>query len=394
VVINAVGTVNGAEREVETIHEYTTFTSQHAVLTEDDLELKGSAEVLDDYAFVHSNSDILVTGQTQVDQTVSASGDITIQGVDAQLLGTPDILIGQPRVDIPYINPLDFRDDATIILTWDCKVLNALGTQIATADTNNKYRGWNCNQGTNLWTMGSAAGGPNPLGPLSAFYYVEGNVQVGSSSSDHSAFASTCSRDPVIIYGDVVSGSPTVTNLSDLELNDAQVAMSVSGAGIPGGTNVQSIDFLANTLTLSQNANLSGTNVELTLLDTSYCWKVTIVAEGNIVIGGDFDMQPYAPPLLFLAGNDLSLRGQASQSLDGLAAAHQEVDISGSMRLEGSVIAENGYWAAGQQVTTNRQVVDLVATNSISGQGQVVKKNESNTPFAKLVELAWRELVD
>ncbi len=186
-----------------------------------------------------------------------------------------------------------------------------------------------------------------------------------------------------------------MTGLTNADLEYLLPGMLVTGEGIAPGTSLAAINYRDDLLTLSQNATNSFDNVSLTLStgQPSYCWKVSIVAEGNIQIGGDFDMQPYKPPLLFLAGNDLSLKGQAAQTLDGLVAAHQEIEFAGQMNMVGSVIAENGYHAPGQQVTANRVVNDIVAANAITGTGLLRKANEADTVWFELTREAWRELV-
>lgn len=78
------------------------------------------------------------------------------------------------------------------------------------------------------------------------FYISEHNLDIESS---------------LIITGNTVSGSPTVSNLSTTA--NVYPGMSITGTGIPGSTTISSVG--STTLTLSANASATNTGVSLTV---------------------------------------------------------------------------------------------------------------------------------
>ena len=134
-------------------------------------------------------------------------------------------------------------------------------------------------------------------------------------------------------------------------------------------------------------------------------WPITIVTEGNIELQGNPVFVPWGsvPPndtgdavaneILFLAGNDIEVRGTAGATTTGIIAAHMEVSMSGNVNHTGSVLAENGLHGMGQEVTTGQAITDLAWGNSFTGNLTI---NGSGTGLGNIKQLtatAWRELV-
>jgi len=176
-VMNSLGNVMGAEREIEVILNIDgESTSTYAILTDDDINaISGDPEITGPYANVHSNSDAYIEGSPTVTGTVSASGSLNA-------VGNPDIgeqVSGAGEVDIPHVYPPDYEQYATVILTPGCRVTAPDGTEIANIAGNSTWHGWSCIV-NEKWTM---SGNPGD-GFFEAFYYVKGNLVMSGSPLD------------------------------------------------------------------------------------------------------------------------------------------------------------------------------------------------------------------
>jgi len=170
-VMNSVGTTNGAEREIEIVMEIdANATSRYAILTEDDINaLEGTPQITGPFANVHSNSDVYAQGNPSISGTVSASGVVnSTGGVD---LGAE--VSGAAAVDIPYVNPAEYLQYATVIFTHNCFVETPAGEVITHLNSGGTWRGWSCTV-NDKWTMSG-----NIAGDLfEGFYFVKGNVSL------------------------------------------------------------------------------------------------------------------------------------------------------------------------------------------------------------------------
>ena len=134
-------------------------------------------------------------------------------------------------------------------------------------------------------------------------------------------------------------------------------------------------------------------------------WAVTFVTEGYISISGNPVFRPWgslpandtgdaeANEILFLAGNDIDLRGTSSAEFSGIVAAHMEVSMSGNVTHTGSVLAENGAYGMGQEITTDHTYRDIVAANSFTGNVTINGTGTGLGAIKQLTALAWRELI-
>lgn len=134
-------------------------------------------------------------------------------------------------------------------------------------------------------------------------------------------------------------------------------------------------------------------------------WAVTFVTEGNIEVSGNPNFRAWGtvPPndtgdaeaneILFLAGNDIKMRGTAGAVTNGIMAAHMEVAISGNVTHTGSIMAENGAHGMGQEVTTGQAYQNLVVDNDFTGNFTLNGTGTGIGSIKQLTALAWRELV-
>ncbi len=120
-------------------------------------------------------------------------------------------------------------------------------------------------------------------------------------------------------------------------------------------------------------------------------WTVTILADGYIDFGGNADLVNYnggpsedIDNLFLIAGTDLEFSGNPSNTIQGVMAAGEQIDISGTVTLEGYVVASD-----------TADVENLVSPNStISGSITVTYNGNVPAPFLSdtVIILAWKEV--
>jgi Tfp pilus assembly protein PilX len=119
-------------------------------------------------------------------------------------------------------------------------------------------------------------------------------------------------------------------------------------------------------------------------------WQTTIIAEGYINFGGNADVANYKDAsdtvdiqnLFLVAGTDIEFSGNPSNTIQGMMAAKEQVSISGTVSLEGFLIAAD--------VDTSES---LVTGNTISGSLTVTYNGDIVAPFLsnKVKVIAWQE---
>jgi hypothetical protein len=119
-------------------------------------------------------------------------------------------------------------------------------------------------------------------------------------------------------------------------------------------------------------------------------WQTTIIAEGYINFGGNADIANYKDAndtadiqnLFLVAGTDIEFSGNPSNTIQGMMAAKEQLSISGTVTLEGFLIAAD--------VDTSE---NLVTSNTISGSLTVTYNGEIVAPFLsnKVKVIAWQE---
>lgn len=126
-------------------------------------------------------------------------------------------------------------------------------------------------------------------------------------------------------------------------------------------------------------------------------WEISILADGYIELSGNpivanhknTDDPADVQSILFMAGTDVKINGNASQTFSGLIAAAEQFDISGNPTLDGSVLS-------GGQDNSETNDADLVRQNSISGQAIVNYSGSLSFPATETIDgtvnvLSWRD---
>ena len=163
-----------------------------ALVVDGDLEVTGSVDIAGTSGDIHSNGDLEISGSADISGYATASGTYT---------GTEPGTGGAPEVDVPAVDPGDYKHYADFVLTSDGRMTNLAGTTMCTYSVKTPCNNWNWDSGTSTWSIGSAA-------PTDGTYYVEGSVSVTGSPGN--------AKSPVhltlIAEGSIdISGSPDLT---------------------------------------------------------------------------------------------------------------------------------------------------------------------------------------
>ncbi len=159
-------------------------SSYGALVVDGDVDITGSVDVSGASGDVHANGDLTVDGSADISGDVSASGTYTGDGP-----GTS----GVPPVELPEVDPSDYRHYADFILTSDGRMTDQAGTVLCAMAPCNNFD-WDSSTGT--WEIGSDD-------PGNGTYYVEGSVRVSGSPEVEIT---------LIAEGDIdIQGSPDFT---------------------------------------------------------------------------------------------------------------------------------------------------------------------------------------
>jgi Tfp pilus assembly protein PilX len=119
-------------------------------------------------------------------------------------------------------------------------------------------------------------------------------------------------------------------------------------------------------------------------------WQTTIVAEGYIDFGGNVDVVNFKDgndtqdiqDMFLVAGTDIEFSGTPSNTIQGFIAAKEQVSFSGSVNLEGFIVASD------LAATEN-----LVTGNTIGGSVNITYNGDIVAPFLgnKVKVIAWQE---
>lgn len=118
--------------------------------------------------------------------------------------------------------------------------------------------------------------------------------------------------------------------------------------------------------------------------DNSNPWKTTLIATGDIKITGNptiaADASYTVHDSLFIAGRDVKIQGTPSNGYNGLIAAHEQFDLSGTGTIVGLIIGENAPDTPGS----------LVSGNTVSGNITLTYNCGSTPPLqGPLQILSW-----
>lgn len=113
-------------------------------------------------------------------------------------------------------------------------------------------------------------------------------------------------------------------------------------------------------------------------------WKTTLIATGDIKITGNptiaADAAYTVHDSLFIAGHDVKIQGTPANGYNGLIAAHEQFDLSGTGTIVGLVIGENAPDTPGS----------LVSANTVSGNITLTYNCGSTPPLqGPLQILSW-----
>ena len=348
--VTSTGTYQGGERVVQAIYFLPSLVAVAgglpplAIFAQDTLTISGNPFVWGDNANIHSNNNVDISGSPEIWGLVSAGGDVDIWGDAVNQDGDPvDYVSGAAQIETPYVYPPAYKPYATYYLTANCAV----------------YDGWPINTHTRIIQNVKDNGPWNGwdcdyntewvLGndTIDGFYYVEGNVGISGNPGE----GTTAVSISIVAEGYIeVSGNPNIQPYysTAFDINDPEV-------------------------------------------------QALIGTRENVLLTNE---------VLFLAGNDLKINGNAEQHFNGVMAAHMEFDISGAPVLEGAVIAENGRAQAaqglgrGQEITAGRDVKNMADWNWIGGDPSIIgitdPSGSGGTPpvGTGAVLEAWREVIN
>jgi len=105
----------------------------------------------------------------------------------------------------------------------------------------------------------------------------------------------------------------------------------------------------------------------------------TILATGDITASGDINLTPHLTDTLLVADKDIDLGGNPGSTVQGLIAAHEQVELSGNVSITGYILAEDGATSS-----------STVTTNSLGGSVSVTYNCNMRPPIKGPVQfIAW-----
>ncbi len=222
VILTSVASAVAGVRTVETIVELAASAagvSQYGILTEKKIDISGDLEFVGTGASIHSNELIDISGNPEIDETVSSDGSINISG--NPIIGS--IEANADAIAVPHVLPQDFKSYANYIFSCHCRVYDKDGVQIANVN-NGKWHGWDCSD-EDKWTLGE-----DNIGS-SGFIYIEGNAIVSGSPGE---VDNTPMKLTLIVDGYLeISGNPFYTSYANPDHPDAiQQLLFVAGGDL------------------------------------------------------------------------------------------------------------------------------------------------------------------
>ena len=110
--------------------------------------------------------------------------------------------------------------------------------------------------------------------------------------------------------------------------------------------------------------------------------NITLIAEGNIDIGGNGVLEADTPGLLFVTDMDLKMAGNRDQvGADALILVHEQVNLAGNLSLRGGIVIEDA-----------ADISDLVTSSRIGASGNVTVTNSGTLQGTDFAVTAWCEL--
>ncbi|MEK6629855.1 MAG: hypothetical protein AABY89_03855, partial [Acidobacteriota bacterium] len=264
-----------------------------AILTNGNLDLRGSPQILGDGGSVHANGDIREVGNTAVVQLdVTAVGTVTTNGNWTPVQGLVEG--GQLPIPIPAVNVSDYVSLATYRLGADGAIYDAAtGIAICTDNASCAAKGF-------TWSS-----------------------QDGAKVSHMAGIDRTWSP----------GGTPNCTTLA---------ANGVANCG-------QGVYYAqASDVEIAGNIGRSGTPSP---------YAMTLLVDGSVSITGTPQLAPAIarPNILIVTNGDLDMAGTANCILSGQARVREQLNLSGTMTLTGQLLIENR-WDRSTKVTGDSKV--------------------------------------
>jgi hypothetical protein len=286
----------------------TYFHSNDAILTNDDLTVGGSTDVLStggECGNVHTNDELHVSGSVSISGSATASDHY-------ETSGNPSVGAGsggdKPKHAVPVINPTDFLNAAKASLSADHlfqmkangQVLNGSDALITTLASGDSFSlagvncGWTYTSGTPLaqWTF-------NGNTFCDGTYYFEGNAKVVSSPGS----VDTPWETTLIATGDIeLAGNPTIGVDANYTVKDTLLVagLDVKINGTPSG-GYNGLIAAHEQFSLSGNGTFNGFIIGEDASHTSDTVTSTTVS-GNITLTYDCNSNPpLQGPLQFLS---------------------------------------------------------------------------------------------
>lgn len=228
-----------------------------AIVANGNLRMSGNPDILGTDGGVHANGNLEINGNPCAEQYFSSGGSISISGTPK----TGELCAGSgsydsPRddrpasapIEIPTLNPIDFKSEADYILGIDGSVKDDLGNTLKSAGPGN-WGKWDWNPGDKEWKLTG-----NPV--LPGTYYSEGAIAIsGNPGSNGSPVSLTLIAEGWID----ISGNPEMT--PDLTTGGVTYA-AIAGSDLKIGGNptnaYQGVWYVRDQLDFSGNPDMNG----------------------------------------------------------------------------------------------------------------------------------------
>ena len=287
VLVRSTGIYRGGERVVEAVYYLqrtagagSANASPMVIFAEDDLSISGNPFIWGPNANVHSNSNMDISGNPEIWGNVSAHGEVNVSGNPVNQDGDAlEYTENANAIATPYVYPPAYKPYASFYLTNDCDVYDGWPDHPDPAQRGSLVKNDVKDNGPwNGWNCDYNKEWKMDTGDwIEGFFYVEANVIISANPGEGEPAPAKMS---IVAEGYIeVSGNPNIEPyyVTEFDPDDAVVQSLIDGR---------------------ENVLLSN-------------------------------------KILFYAGNDLKINGNADQHFSGIMAAHMEFAISGAPNLAG-----------------------------------------------------------
>ena len=252
-----------------------TWSSTKAILTNESLEISGNPNLKGTLTDIHSNKDVTLSGSTNTNGVVSASGSVS---------GSPggggSTASGAGKVHIPDAKPSDFEQYVDYVFESNGRIYDGDGNFVANAD-GNEYKGWKF--GGDKWTVEKE----NPSELLGGDLYFKGeygNVSFGKSPGSNG------NKYYVSILADgylEISGNPYFANYKDPNDPEGfQNLLFMTGTDLKINGNYNSDQKLQGILYAREQIDISGNpNIHGSIIAAGLANKGDMAKDGNHISG-------------------------------------------------------------------------------------------------------------